>query len=373
MTKPIWATSALVAGLSSMSDYIVPSVAEIKAAAALNKPKFEAVSLFAGGGGSSTGYRMAGGKILAINEFIPEAINTYRANWPDTIILPGDVRKLTPEQILAEIGKAKGELDILDGSPPCSAFSTAGAREKGWGKTKKYSDSEQKNVEDLFFEYIRILRGTMPKVFVAENVSGLAKGTAKGYLNEILRELRSSGYQVSCKILDAKWLGVPQSRARAIFVGVRDDLWKPEYAGKLHPAPKDKIVTLESAFAGLGFSDKDREETDIKKYAIYKELQKLKKGEQSAKYFSLCKADPQSYSPCITATAGNIGAAKACHWSDRAFTVAEVRRIMSIPDDYVLTGSYQQQVERLGRMVAPLMMKAVAENICNLGVFDGNS
>jgi len=125
-----------------MGDYIIPSVAEIKAAASLNKPKFEAVSLFAGGGGSSTGYRMAGGKVLAINEFIPEAINTYRANWPDTIILPGDVRKLTAEHILAEIGKAKGELDLLDGSPPCSAFSTAGAREKGWGKTKKYSDNK---------------------------------------------------------------------------------------------------------------------------------------------------------------------------------------------------------------------------------------
>lgn len=213
----------------------------------------------------------------------------------------------------------------------------------------------------------------MPKVFVAENVSGLAKGTAKGYLNEILRELRTSGYQVSCKILDAKWLGVPQSRTRAIFVGIRDDLWRLEYQGKLHPIPRDKIVTLESAFANLGFSDKDREETDIKKYAIYKELQKLKKGAQSEKYFSLCKAEPQSYSPCITATAGNIGAAKACHWDDRAFTVSEVRRIMSVPDDYVLTGTYQQQVERLGRMVAPLMMKAVADNLYNLGVFDADT
>lgn len=93
-----------------MSDYIVPSVAEIKTAAACNKPKFEAVSLFAGGGGSSTGYRMAGGKILAINEFIPEAINTYQANWPDTIILPGDVRKLTPEHILAQIEKIRDSL-----------------------------------------------------------------------------------------------------------------------------------------------------------------------------------------------------------------------------------------------------------------------
>ncbi len=356
-----------------MGDYIIPSVAVIKAAAVLNKPKFEVVSLFAGGGGSSTGYRMAGGKVLAINEFIPEAINTYRANWPDTIILPGDVRKLTPEHILSEIGKEKGELDLLDGSPPCSAFSTAGGREKGWGKTKKYSDSEQKNVEDLFFEYIRILRGTMPKVFVAENVAGLAKGTAKGYLNEILRELRLSGYQVSCKILDAKWLGVPQSRARAIFVGVREDLWRPEFQDKLHPAPKSSIVNLTDAFKGLTFSETDKAETDIKKYSVYKLLQDVPMGGAHPKRFSLKKAHPKSYSQCITATNGSIGAANACHWDNRAFTVSEVKRIMSVPDDYVLTGKYQQKVERLGRMVAPLMMRALAENLNNLGVFNADT
>ncbi len=84
-------------------------------------------------------------------------------------------------------------------------------------KQKKYSDKQQENVEDLFFEYIRMLRGIMPKVFIAENVSGLAKGTAKGYLNDIMRQLRASGYNVTCKILDAKLLSVPQSRTRTIF------------------------------------------------------------------------------------------------------------------------------------------------------------
>lgn len=356
-----------------MSNYIVPSVAEIKAAAALNKPKFEAVSLFAGGGGSSTGYRMAGGKILAINEFIPEAINTYRANWPDTIILPGDVRKLTPEHILSEIGKSKGELDLLDGSPPCSAFSTAGAREKGWGKTKKYSDSEQKNVEDLFFEYIRILQGVMPKVFVAENVAGLTKGTAKGYLNEILRELRNSGYQVSCKILDAKWLGVPQSRNRTIFVGVRNDLWRVDYKDNLHPKPSTKTICLEDAFAGLLFTDKDKQETDLSRFKVLSLLKTLKPGQTHDKAFTLVKASKYGQSPCIKATTGKIGARESYHWDNRAFSVAEIKRIMSVPDDYVLTGTYQQQVERLGRMVAPFMMRAVADNLCRIGVFDANT
>ena len=371
--KPIWTTSVLVVGLSLMDDYIIPSIAEIKAAAAINKPKFEVVSLFAGGGGSSTGYRMAGAKVLAINEFIPEAIATYRANWSDTIILPGDVRKLTPEHILAEIGKQKGELDLLDGSPPCSAFSTAGAREKGWGKTKKYSDSEQANVEDLFFEYSRILRGVMPKAFVAENVAGLTKGTAKGYLNEILRELRSCGYEVSCKILDAKWLGVPQSRSRAIFIGVRNDLWMSKYKGNLHPAPKDELITLKSAFVGLKMSDQDKAETNISKYSVYKLLKDMPMGTAHPKRFSLKKSHPSKPSQCITATNGSVGAANAVHWDNRAFTVSEVKRIMSVPDDYILTGTYQQKVERLGRMVAPLMMKAVAENLNNLGVFNENT
>lgn len=356
-----------------MSEYVIPSMADMKLLASKNSPKFEVVSLFAGGGGSSTGYRMAGAKVLAINEFIPEAIATYRANWPDTIILPGDVRKLTPEQILAEIGKQKGELDLLDGSPPCSAFSTAGAREKGWGKTKKYSDSEQTNVEDLFFEYTRILRGVMPKAFVAENVAGLTKGTAKGYLNEILRELRSCGYEVSCKILDAKWLGVPQSRNRAIFIGVRNDLWMSKYKGNLHPAPQDDLVTLESAFVGLKMTDQDKLETDISKYSVYKLLKDMPMGTTHPKRFSLKKSHPLKPSQCITATNGSVGAANAVHWDNRAFTVSEAKRIMSVPDDYILTGTYQQKVERLGRMVAPLMMKAVAENIYNLGVFNADT
>lgn len=356
-----------------MSEYVIPSMADMKLLASKNPPKFEVVSLFAGGGGSSTGYRMAGAKVLAINEFIPEAIATYRANWPDTIILPGDVRKLTPEQILAEIGKQKGELDLLDGSPPCSAFSTAGAREKGWGKTKKYSDSEQTNVEDLFFEYTRILRGVMPKAFVAENVAGLTKGTAKGYLNEILRELRICGYEVSCKILDAKWLGVPQSRTRAIFVGVRNDLWQTAYKSKLHPTPSSEVVTLMQAFKGLTFSSQDASETDMSRFKVLHLLKTLKPGQTHHKAFTLVKASPHGQSPCIKATTGKIGARESYHWDNRAFTVSEVKRIMSIPDDYILTGTYQQKVERLGRMVAPLMMKAVAENLYNLGVFNANT
>jgi DNA (cytosine-5)-methyltransferase 1 len=102
-----------------------------------NKDLFKVVSLFAGAGGSSTGYRLAGGKVLAINEFLEEAQDTYRANYPNTHIFPQDIRELTGEMILNQIGVKRGELDILDGSPPCASFSTAGKKEKMWGQVKK--------------------------------------------------------------------------------------------------------------------------------------------------------------------------------------------------------------------------------------------
>ncbi|MPW78216.1 DNA (cytosine-5-)-methyltransferase [Moraxella catarrhalis] len=359
--------------MNSMNEYIIPSVAELKEKTEHGNHKFEIVSTFAGGGGSSLGYRMAGGKVLAIVEFIDEACKTYRANWQSTKIIQKDIRQVTGQEILDAIGKQKGELDILDGSPPCSAFSTAGSREKGWGKTKKYSDSAQANVEDLFFEYIRILRDVQPKVFVAENVSGLVKGSAKGYFNHIMRELQASGYVVTCKVLDAKHLGVPQSRNRTIFVGIRQDLWEDKYKGNTHPKPFDYMVTLEQAFKGLQFTDQDKKETDLSRFKVYNLLTTLKAGEQHSKAFTLVKASPKSQSPCIKATTGNIGARESYHWNNRAFTVDEIKRIMSVPDDFILTGTYQQKVERMGRMVAPFMMREVAKQILSLGVLNANS
>ena len=346
-----------------MNKYKIPTVQEIKDGLSRNGPLFDVVSLFAGGGGSSTGYRMAGGQVLAINEFIPEAQTTYCANWPETHIFTQDVRELSGQDILSVIGKSVGDLDIMDGSPPCSAFSSLGTKERGWNKTKRYSDSTQKGVENLFFEYIRILRDLKPKVFVAENVSGLAKGKSKGFLNEILRGLRDSDYHVECKCLDAKFLGVPQSRNRLIFVGVRNDIFKEKMRGKLHPRPQSQIIKLREAFEGLIFTEQDKTETDLTRFSTYKLLLAMKPGEQHSERFSLIKASQTGIAPCITATTSCTSSSNPRHWDNRAFTVAELKRVMSLPDDYILTGSYAQQVERIGRMVAPFMMKAVAENI----------
>lgn len=339
--------------------YRVPSMAEV---AAVPWNGFRVVSTFSGCGGSCLGYRMAGYRVVWANEFIPEAQATYRANHPTSILDTRDIRTVMPEEILEATGLAAGELDLFDGSPPCASFSTSGSREAGWGRVKKYSDSEQRT-DDLFWEYARILRGLRPKVFVAENVSGLVKGTAKGYFLEILAELKASGYDVTARLLDAQWLGVPQARQRLIFIGVRSDLGvEPAF-----PEPFPYRYTLLDALPWLDGREPAPEierEAWIDGYAIAAEWKRTPEGEKSKKYLNLVRASRSRPSPTVTATGGNTGAAAVTHPTEmRKYSLAEVRRVCAFPDDFALTGSYLQRWERMGRSVPPLMMRAVAETV----------
>lgn len=184
---------------------------------------YKVVSTFSGAGGSCLGYRMAGYHVVWANEFLPAAQETYRANHPDTFLNCNNIREVSADDIIRESGIPKGQIDLFDGSPPCSSFSMAGARERHWGETKKYSDTVERT-DDLFFEYIRLLHDLQPKTFVAENVAGLARGTAKGYFKMFLKGMADAGYEVQARLINAKFLGVPQSRERIIFVGVRKDL-----------------------------------------------------------------------------------------------------------------------------------------------------
>lgn len=367
-------------------EYRVPSMTEIRA---LPWNGYSAISTFSGAGGSSLGYRMANFKILWASEFIDAARETYRANKaPHTIVDGRDIRDVTAEDILAAIKMQPGELDLFDGSPPCASFSTAGKREAGWGKVKKYSDKAQRT-DDLFFEYARLLRGLQPKTFVAENVSGLVKGTAKGYFKRILAELKSCGYRVSCRVLDAQWLGVPQARQRTIFVGVREDLG----LDPAHPKPLPYRYSVREALPWIARAVHDTKgqpqysqgdvtnrpspavvaqnralfveaEADISRYAIGKEWDKVKPGGKSEKYLSLVKPDISRPCPTITQCAGSTSTAGVVHPTERRkFSIAELKRICAFPNDFVLTGTYAQQWERMGRAVPPVMMMHIAATI----------
>ena len=235
---------------------------------------------------------------------------------------------------------------------------------------KRYSDVEQRT-DDLFFEFVRLLRGLRPRAFVAENVSGLVKGVAKGYFLEILRELKASGYVVEVRVLDAQWLGVPQQRQRTIFMGVREDLG----LAPAFPSPLPYRYTIRDALPGLGdvrygastaarnrrrgarnklgmdkpslavmahgLGGAARHQVEvvvgvapsIERYAIGKEWRRLRPGQASDKYFNLVRSDPDAPVQTITQLGGaNGGVACVVHPSEpRKFSIAELRRLERLP------------------------------------------
>ena len=112
-----------------------------------SRKRFNVVSFFAGGGGSSCGYKLAGGDMICVNEFQQVHADTYSANFPNTPVIVDDIKKLSGEQIREKIGNV--EIDILDGSPPCPPFSMSGTKQEGWGKEKVAYGMKQQNIEDL--------------------------------------------------------------------------------------------------------------------------------------------------------------------------------------------------------------------------------
>lgn len=228
---------------------------------------FSVISMFAGFGGSSTGYRLAGGNVLAMNEFQDVARSIYHKNYPNTIIMSEDIRDLTGKEILKRVGLKKGELDILDGSPPCAVFSTAGQRDKAWGKVKKYSYTYQR-IDDLFFEFARILKDIQPKVFVCENTKGLTAKTCSSLLGSnnklvsligeektILGELKKCGYNLYTKVLDSSGFGVAQKRERLFIVGVRKDIKKKF----IFPKPYSEKINTEEVIRKFIFNGSEKE------------------------------------------------------------------------------------------------------------------
>ena len=304
------------------------------------------ISTFAGGGGSLTGYLMAGFRDLLAIEWDDNAVATLRANYPDLDIYHGDIAKLTVAEVLERTGLQPGELDILDGSPPCQGFSTAG---------KRLMDDPR---NQLFREYVRLLRGLRPKVFVMENVSGMVKGKMKLVFVEILKELKASGYRVSAKLLNAMYFHVPQSRERMIFIGVRDDLGiEPS-----HPKAESKPVTVKEAIDGCN------EVLVAPNWRPFNlNLWNRQRPGQSGignKYFNHVRMDFGKPSPTVpksTVFGGFAGLYNET--APRSLNIGEIMRVSSVPDDYQLNGTYEDRLNRIGNSVPPLFMESIARHI----------
>jgi DNA (cytosine-5)-methyltransferase 1 len=281
------------------------------------------ISTFAGCGGSSLGYQMAGFHELLAVEWDQNAVDTFRLNFPDVPVYHGDIAKLTGDECMRLAGIEKGALDVLDGSPPCQGFSTAGKR--------KFNDPRN----SLFKEYARLLSELQPKVFVMENVTGMVKGCMKQAYLQIIKTLRECGYKAKGEVMNAMYFNVPQSRERVIIIGVREDIGiepsHPKPQGK--PTPINKVLPIQA----LDYDTKGQ--------------------------FSEFNIDV-TRKPFPTITKSNrhhffadFGEGK------RKLTIKEIQKVASFPDGFIFTGGDSDSWERIGNSVPPNLMKAIAEHI----------
>jgi DNA (cytosine-5)-methyltransferase 1 len=186
------------------------------------KDKGKVFSCFACGGGSTMGYKLAGFDVLGCNEIDPKMIEAYKVNHNPKYAYLEPIQTF---KLREDLPQELYELDILDGSPPCSSFSMAGNREKDWGKEKVFREGQAEQILDtLFFDFIDLAKKLQPKVVIAENVKGLLLGEAKKYVIKIYEEFDKAGYYCQHFLLDASKMGVPQKRERVFFIALRKDL-----------------------------------------------------------------------------------------------------------------------------------------------------
>lgn len=177
------------------------------------------------GGGSTMGYKLAGYTHLGGVEFDPKISKVYQENHHPKFLFTEDIREFNKRN---DIPKELFNIDLLDGSPPCSSFSMAGNRDKDWGKKKQFREGQAfQRLDDLVFEYIKTISILQPKVALLENVKGLITGNAKAYAKNMKIAFEQAGYRVQVFLLNAASMGVPQKRERVFFIGLRNDIKLP--------------------------------------------------------------------------------------------------------------------------------------------------
>ena len=297
-------------------------------------------------------------------DFEPRAVKTYQMNFPDVPVLQEDIRKVTGRRVEEWSGVPAGELEILDGSPPCTPFSTCGLREKSWGKTYVHTaDSKAQRSDDLFFEFIRLIGEVKPKAFSAENVGGLVKGLARGYYNEIVRGMKSLGYRVTPFLLDASDFGVPQVRNRIFITGVRNDVRTDEtVALKKHgkkigfaqavrglEVGKDTLMAARAALANSRMGPA---------YSLLGRAGSMSRIHPKGHWFNYSRTRLDEPVPTVLASNHNL-----LHPTEpRYLTLPELKRCATFPDSFRFL-SPSDGWARIGNSVPPKLTKAVAEYI----------
>ena len=304
------------------------------------------ISTFCGCGGSSLGYKWAGFKELLAIDFDKNAVETFRLNFPEVPCWQRDIITVKANEILEFCNIKVGELDILDGSPPCQGFSTAGKRQ--------VTD----NRNDLFKSFVYLIQELQPKIFIMENVSGMIKGKMKGKFKEIILSLKALDYQVKCKLLNAKYYEVPQSRERLFFIGVRNDLnLEPVF-----PEGNNKVITVGEALKDLITDTREAFERTPKYIRpllkLMQDYEVASKYSNGVRYFNHKRVSKNRPSRTILKTPDTY------HFKEnRLFTKEELLILSSFSKDFKLIGNLINAYNRIGNSVMPKQMYHIAKTL----------
>lgn len=330
------------------------------------KDKGKVFSCFACGGGSSMGYKLAGFDVIGCNEIDHRMMYTYCQNNNPRFPFLEPIQTFKERQ---DLPPELFNLDILDGSPPCSTFSMAGIREDAWGKMKHFREGQAEQVLDtLFFDFIELAKKLKPKVIVAENVKGLLLGEAKDYVRRIYDGFDDAGYYCQHQLLDAQYMGVPQRRERVFFLCLRKDIATPVLAQKnlfeMQPYINMDFSEEPILFEDVAdYSGDEINSTVMRKLWENRQYGDLSQGDANFRLYGKGSNFNQSYvyrnKICPT-----LASKKSCliHYDQpRMLGQSEVCCISSFPQDYNFAGQQPHYV--CGMSVPPVMMAQVASRI----------
>ena len=369
ISKKDWFSSVIDAyELEEVGGWVDKFGAALNNSSLKNKGKPRVLGLFSGAGGLDIGFHDAGFEIVECNELEKDFAATLIKNSEDGGLLSGS--KIICDDIKNYSPNLKG-IDFIIGGPPCQTFSAAGARAAGVNGL----DDDRGN---LFQEYVRILKKLKPKGFLFENVYRIIGAQSGEPWRQIQKAFKDCGYTLHWRILDAADYGVPQHRERLIIVGVREGQfqfpWPTHGPDSISKRPfYNAELALDNLEESLNHKALNGRHghllADIPpglNYSFYTERMGHPKPIFSwrSKFSDyLYKADPEVPVRTIKAQGGQYTG--PFHWDSRVFTIQELKRLQTFPDDYEVVGNKQKVIHQLGNSVPPQLARILGLSIMN--------
>lgn len=327
------------------------------------------LSLFSGAGGLDLGFEQAGFDIRACVEIEAKYCATLQANIdsgahfsPDTKVFNIDITQFDEKEFMLE------GIDCIIGGPPCQTFSAAGRRAGGVIGTEDARGQ-------LYATYCRILDTLKPKAFVFENVYGLPGANGGGPWREIVTAFAKHGYKLFYEVVDTADYGAPQHRERLIMVGLREGIF--DFPLPTHGPDSSTGIPLVSVYDAIQDLQDPKEPYHDDLGGLYGHLLPDVPEGLNYAYFTAEMGHPEPVfawrskfhdllykvdrtEPCRTIKAQPGKFTGPFHWKNRHFTLDELKRLQTFPDDYELRGSYAVQLEQIGNSVPPRMAYVIA-------------